>query len=254
MRGTSGERPKAHGKFLYAGQSKLYVRGVTYGTFAPSEDGAEFPSPAVVERDFAAMAGAGVNALRTYTVPPRWLLDAAGRHGLRVLVGLALERAVGYLADPREAPDFEGIAREGVGACAGHPAVLAYTLANEIPASIVRWHGRRPIERFLARVGEAVRRADPDALVTYANYPSTEYLDLDFLDFICFNVFLESRSSLGSYLARLHNLAGNRPLVLAEIGLDSRRHGEEAQARSIGDQVRTAFESGCAGAFVYAWT
>ncbi len=254
MRGPRGERPKAHGKFLYAGESKLYVRGVTYGTFAPSPEGAEFPPPPVVERDFAAMAESGVNAVRTYTVPPRWLLDAAERHGLRILVGLALERSVGYLSDRREAPDFERIAREGVGDCAGHPAVLAYAIANEIPASIVRWHGQRTIERFLARLCDAVRRADPEALVTYANYPSTEYLRLDFLDLLCFNVFLESRETLASYLARLHNLAGNRPLLLAEVGLDSRRNGEEAQARSIEGQVRTAFESGCAGAFVYAWT
>jgi hypothetical protein len=27
------------------------------------------------------MAEAGINAVRTYTVPPRWLLDAAQRHG-----------------------------------------------------------------------------------------------------------------------------------------------------------------------------
>ncbi|MGH7150481.1 MAG: glycosyltransferase, partial [Planctomycetota bacterium] len=155
MRGSRGERPKAHGKFLYAGEKKIYVRGVTYGTFAPSTEGAEFPPPPVVERDFASMAEAGVTAVRTYTVPPRWLLDAAQRHGLRILVGLALERAVGYLADRREAPHFERIAREGVGACAGHPAVLAYAIANEIPASIVRWHGQRTIERFLARLCEA---------------------------------------------------------------------------------------------------
>jgi hypothetical protein len=39
------------------------------------------PARDVVERDLAAMAEAGINAVRTYTVPPRWLLDAAQRHG-----------------------------------------------------------------------------------------------------------------------------------------------------------------------------
>ena len=34
------------------------------------------------------MAAHGANAVRTYTVPPRWLLDAAGRHGLMVMVGI----------------------------------------------------------------------------------------------------------------------------------------------------------------------
>ncbi len=56
------------------------------------------------------------------------------------------------------------------------------------------------------------------------------------------------------YLARLQNLAGDRPLLLAELGLDSRRHGEAAQAAALSWQVRTTFASGCAGAFVFAWT
>jgi hypothetical protein len=60
---------------------------VTYGTFEPGENGQEY-RPGAVERDFADMAASGINAVRTYTVPPLWLLDAAGRNGLRVLVGL----------------------------------------------------------------------------------------------------------------------------------------------------------------------
>src|SRR5579884_3699861 len=65
-------RPEARGKFLFLGQEKLYVRGVTYGTFEPDADGVDYPSPVVVKRDFQSMAAAGVNAVRTYTVPPRW--------------------------------------------------------------------------------------------------------------------------------------------------------------------------------------
>jgi GT2 family glycosyltransferase len=86
------------------------------------------------------------------------------------------------------------------------------------------------------------------------NYPSTEYLQLPFLDFAAFNVYLESPERLDAYLARLQNLTGDRPLVLAEIGLDSRRHGEERQADVLDWQIRTAFAAGCAGAFVFAWT
>ncbi len=36
--------------------------------------------------------------------------------------------------------------------CAGHPAVLCYAVGNEIPASIVRWHGSHKIERFIERL------------------------------------------------------------------------------------------------------
>ena len=95
---------------------------------------------------------------------------------------------------------------------------------------------------------------DPAALVTYVNYPTTEYLDLPFLDLACFNVYLESQERLTAYLARLQNLVGDRPLIMSEIGLDSRRHGLARQARSLYWQVRTTFAAGAAGAFVFAWT
>jgi GT2 family glycosyltransferase len=90
--------------------------------------------------------------------------------------------------------------------------------------------------------------------VTYVNYPTTEYLQLPFLDFVCFNVFLERPDALQRYLARLQNIAGDRPLVLAEIGLDSARNGEAAQAEAIDWQVRGCFRAGCAGTFVFSWT
>jgi GT2 family glycosyltransferase len=247
-------RIRVAGKFLADGGEKVYLRGVTYGTFGPGPGGEPLPAPGVVESDFARMAANGLNALRLYTVPPPWLLDAAGRAGLRVLAGIPWEQHVAFLDDRRRARDIEQRVRAAAAACAGHPALLALAIGNEIPPSIVRWAGRRRIERHLRRLRDVVKAEDPEALVTYGNFPSTEYLDLDFLDFACFNVYLEEPERLERYLARLQNLAGDRPLVLGEIGLDSRRHGEHGQARSLYEQVRTAFAAGCAGAFVFAWT
>ncbi len=252
--GMGSPRPRVGGKFLWVGDEKLYVRGVTYGTFRPSADGNQFPDPEVIERDFAAMAANGLNAVRTYTVPPLGVLDAALRHNLRVMVGLPWEQHVAFLEDEKRARSIEERVGAGVRACAGHPAVLSYVIGNEIPASIVRWHGRRRVARFLERLYRAAKAQDPEGLVTYVSYPSTEYLDLPFLDLVCFNVYLESRERLSNYLARLQNIAGDRPLLLAELGLDGLRHGEKAQADALGWQLSAAFTGGCAGAFVFAWT
>src|SRR3989442_9657025 len=41
---------------------------------------------------------------------------------------------------------------------------------------------------------------------------------------------------------------------MSELGLDSLRSGEEAQARTLDWQVRPPLAAGCAGAFVFAWT
>src|SRR5215217_7838019 len=145
---------EARGKFIFAGDEKLYVRGVTYGTFRPGPGGEEYDAEAV-GRDFAAMAANGINAVRLYTVPPRWLLDTALLHGLRVMVGLPWEQHVAFLEDRKTRRSIEERIRAGVRACAGHPAVLCYAVGNEIPAQIVRWYGAARIERFLARLCRA---------------------------------------------------------------------------------------------------
>jgi GT2 family glycosyltransferase len=200
------------------------------------------------------MAEHGLNAVRTYTVPPRWLLDTAQEYDLRVMVGLPWEQHIAFLDDRQRARSIEKRLRDGVRTCAGHPAILCYAVGNEIPAPIVRWYGRGPVERFIERLYSAAKAEDPDGLVTYVNYPTTEYLQLPCLDLVCFNVYLESRQRLEAYLARLQNIAADRPLVMSEIGLDSRRHGEEAQAHVLEWQVNASFAAGCAGAFVFAWT
>ena len=242
------------GKFLRIDDEKFWVKGVTYGTFRGEDEGGGYPAPHVVESDFVAMHAAGINTVRVYTVPPRTLLDAAHRHGLKVMIGLPWEQHIAFLDEAGRADAIVEGVRAGVRSCRGHPAVFCYAVGNEIPAPIVRWHGRARIERFIRRLYDAVKVEDADALVTYVNYPTTEYLQLPFLDLVCFNVYLESEEKLSAYLARLQNLASERPLLLAELGLDSRRNGEAAQAASLAWQLRTTFAAGCAGAFVFGWT
>ena len=56
---TQPARVAVKGKFLYIGEEKFYVKGTTYGTFAPDEDGAQFPPREIVEKDFSLMAQIG---------------------------------------------------------------------------------------------------------------------------------------------------------------------------------------------------
>ena len=72
-------RPRVAGKFLWAGDQKLYVRGVTYGTFRADTDGNEFPARAVVEQDFRLMAAHGINAVRLCAQPSASSSDAGMR-------------------------------------------------------------------------------------------------------------------------------------------------------------------------------
>jgi beta-galactosidase/beta-glucuronidase len=250
-----GSRISIDGKFLSADSDTYFVRGVTYGAFRPDESGREYADDRLIARDFAQMAALGINTVRIpHAVPPRSLLDIAARHGLRVMVGLAAEQTAGYLIDGKLPGDFVDRYRAKVRVCAGHPALLCFSLGNEIMASQARWLGRRRVTRYLHWLYTIVKEEDPQAIVTYVNYPTTEYLDLPFLDMVSFNVYLETRSELQAYLARLQNIAGDRPLLLTELGLDSMRHGELAQAQALDWQIRATFAAGAAGAVVFSWT
>ena len=69
------------------------------------------------------MRAAGINAIRTYTVPPRWFLDLAQQHGLYVMVGLPWEQHVAFLDERHRANEIEKRVRAAVSSCAGHPAI-----------------------------------------------------------------------------------------------------------------------------------
>ncbi len=251
---TSATRIAADGKFLRVGDERVLVKGVTYGTFAPDGDGYQFPARARIAEDFRLMAGFGINAVRTYTPPRRDLLDEAARHGLRVMVGLPWSQHVAFLDDGRLTRSIRrGIAGH-VAELAGHPAVLAFAIGNEIPPGVVRWHGRARIERFLRDLYADAKAAAPDSLLTYVNFPPTEFLDLSFFDICAFNVYLHREPELRAYLRRLQHIAGHKPLLLAEAGADSIRNGETGQADITATHVRAAFEEGACGVFAFAWT
>ncbi|MGE0704736.1 MAG: glycosyltransferase, partial [Vicinamibacterales bacterium] len=250
--GLSGAR--LNGKFLDVDGQRFFVKGVTYGTFAPDASGLQFPPLDRAASDFAAMAASGINTVRTYTPPTGAMLDRAMQHGLRTMVGLAWPQHIAFLDDVSLTRRIRQQIAADVRRLASHPSALLFALGNEIPAGVVRWHGARRIEQFLRELYDEVKGAAPSALLTYVNYPPTEYLDLDVFDVCAFNVYLHREPSLRAYLARLQHIAGARPLLLAEAGCDSIREGRDEQASMTAMQLRAAFAEGACGAVAYAWT
>ncbi len=258
---TSG-RVKPDGKHFSLEGKRFDFRGVTYGTFRPrAHDGARFPPTTTIVEDFAMMRVAGFTVVRTYTEPTEDVLEAAAEHGLRILAGIFYpdwrymlgasrhERSRIAMAARREV-------REAAHRLAEADHVLALCVGNEIPADVVRWIGARDIASVIDELVDVAKTEDAERLITYANYPTAEYLPLDSLDFLTFNVYLERQADFRRYLTRLHHLAGDRPLVLGEVGADSKgtAAGEHAQAAALAEQLETALERGVAGTCVFSWT
>jgi GT2 family glycosyltransferase len=248
------ERVRVDGKLFARGQRRFRVQGVTYGPFAPDAARSPFPSPARVADDFVRMAAVGINAIRTYHVPPPWLLGRADEQSLAVLIDVPWRKHLCFLESSEAQREARQAVRDAAALGRDFACVLAYSIGNEIPPDVLRWHGRRRVERFLAELADVVKQTDPAGLTTYASYPPTEYLDLACIDFATFNVYLHDRETFRRYLFRLQNLVGDRPLLLGELGMDTLRHGETAQAEFLAGHVAETRLMGLAGAFVFAWT
>ncbi|YAG08540.1 Glycosyl transferase [Nostoc sp. DSM 114167] len=251
---AQGEAVTVKGKFFFIKDKKFYLKGVSYGPFSIGSHGESFPEKSVVEKDFAMMAEMGANCVRTYTVPPDWLLDLAAISGLRLLIGIPWSQHIAFLNSSAVKAEIRNCIVQGVKVCRNHPATFAYLVGNEIPPDIVRWHGAKPVRAFIKELMAVAKDSDPEGLVSYANYPSTEYLNIDFTDFSCFNVYLHRETDFRRYLSRLHNLAEDKPLVLSEFGVDSMREGTQAQAEILSQKLSSSFEMGAAGTIIFSWT
>jgi GT2 family glycosyltransferase len=253
-RTAESERVKVDGKLFARNGHPFRIQGVTYGPFRPSPEGEPFPPVDQLLDDFARMQGIGINSIRTYHVPPEWLLDVADEQRMSVFVDIPWAKHLCFLGSDEHQQEARGAVRAAAERGRKHPCILAYSVANEIPPNIVRWYGARRVERFIQELMDVARQADPDGLFTYANYPSTEYLDLSFLDFATFNVYLHELATFRRYLIRLQNLVGDKPLVLGELGMDTLRQGEMHQAEFLKGHIGETTLMGLAGTFVFSWT
>lgn len=249
------DRVRRDGRFFRLGTEKFYIKGVTHGPFAPDRQGCPFPPPAQTRRDFEQMCELGANCLRVYNTPPPWVLDLAMELGLKVFVDVAWPKNLEFIGDPRVAEAAREAVREAARACGSHPAVFALSVANEIPPEIVRFAGRNKIEQFIDELVEIAKAEAPQCLVSFANFPTTEYLQPQKTDFVCFNLYLENESTLRNYLARLQNMAGEKPLMLGEYGADSfSQHSEAEQARILSGHLHAVFDEGLAGTCIFSFT
>ena len=180
------------------------MRGVSYGPFAPNSSGERYPEPDRVRADFALMSELGANLLRCYVPPPAWMIEEAQHAGLRMMIGIPWPFHMAFLDSPGMTREIRDTIRKNViDTRKFGETIAAYSMGNEVRSDIVRWHGPRAVSSFLAELYDIGKQIDPEALFTYSNYPSAEYLDLSFLDFVSFNVYLHREKDFRRYLTHL---------------------------------------------------
>jgi glycosyltransferase involved in cell wall biosynthesis len=248
-------RVRRDGKFFRLGSEKFFVKGVTYGPFAPNVDGDTFPSPRQACEDFRQILELGGNCVRIYHVPPKWFMELARELGLKIFLDVAWPKNLTFTEDPETIRQAHDAVRRAARECGKHEACFAISVVNEIPPDIVRFVGQKKIEQFIDDLVATAKSEAPECLVTFANFPTTEYLQPRDIDFVCFNVYLHDEQVFRNYLARLQNIAGEKPLMLGEYGIDTcREKTEDEQATILSNHVRAVFDEGCAGTFIFSFT
>ncbi|MGB2010354.1 MAG: glycosyltransferase [Akkermansiaceae bacterium] len=250
MSGGGQSRLRVDGKFFRAGRECVFLKMVTYGPFPT-------PRPADLADDreqLQKIAHAGFNAVRLYEVPDLAFLDAAREAGLYVFVGLNWEYHHDFISGASRLSRAHMMVKDGLEQWGSHPAVAGVFVANEIPSDMVRWMGVTRVRRALEELIQLGKGICPDLLFAYANYPTTEYLEPANADFTAMNIYLENREDFAAYLPRLHNIAGDRPVLLSEFGLDTRRNNMGMQSESLLWYVDESLDAGIAGITVYAWS
>ncbi|MDA8968643.1 glycosyltransferase [Akkermansiaceae bacterium] len=240
-------RLKVDGKHFLLDGKRHFLRCVTYGPF-PSEAGIDDAA------ELARIAEAGFDAIRTYRLPSQDLLDEAQLAGLVVIPTHAWAHGCDFRAEPEIYHSAKKDLLRWLEAYLGHPALGALLVGNEIPSDIARWMGPARVREKIDELILAAKQIAPDLPVAYASFPTTEYLEPLHADFTAFNVFLEDALALKSYLARLHHIAGDRPVFLAEFGLDTQRNSEEKQQELLSSALRISKEEGLSGCALYAWS
>ena len=248
-------RVRRDGKFFRLGDEKFFVKGVTYGPFALNSLGEHYPEPDDVRRDFKQILDLGANCVRVYWKPNKWFLDIAYEVGLKVFIDVPWPKNLTFIGNEQVMTEARTAVRVAARDCGNHPATFAISVVNELPADIVRFVGAGPIVDFIDELIDIVKAEAPECLATFANYPTTEYLNPRKTDFASFNVYLHKEQVFRNYLARLQMIAGEKPLMLGEYGIDTlHEKSEEDQAEILGTHIRCVFDEGLAGTFIFSYT
>lgn len=238
---------KTDGKFFRLGSERFWLRCVTYGPFPPN---LKIPH----REEFGKIKSANFNSIRLFSLPDPTLLDAAAEAGLLVFAGLDWRHYEDFISRPQLFSSAIIRLSEWLRLHQHHPALAGIYVGNEIPADLVRWMGPKQVRESLEKIIDTGRNIASHLLFAYSNYPSTEYLEPENADFTAFNIYLEKSGAFVSYVRRLHNIAGDRPLVISEFGLDTRRNSPQAQAEAFSWALQHAHAEDAAGFTVYAWS
>lgn len=266
-------RPAADGipvTLLVDGQP-WFVRGITYAGPAVGGD---------LDTDLAAIASLGANTIRTWGTNPvetPRLLDAADRHGLKVMLGLWLRHGrpgAEGIDNFNYATDTEGVEKQyqdtlaQVRAFKDHPALLLWGAGNEVTLNIETDPEKEAYAKFLERAVRGIKEIDTQHPVASVSAWSTDWpwwiKHTPSLDVYGINTYGYGAAAIPGEVVRL---GATRPYLVCEFGASGEWEApvdgngvkiepDDAHKAAIiypgfRDLIESKQADGCVGGFVF---
>jgi beta-glucuronidase len=148
------------------------------------------------------------------------LYDLADRLGLLVFAEIPLwqvgNRDLAELSDPGVLQTAETMLRTLIRELKNHPSVVIWSVGNESATNKVE---ARPLIGHLAEVARSLDASRP---VAYVGMFGPDERCFDLVDLAGINVYFGQRmAELGSFVDKVHALAPDKPLLIAEFGHES---------------------------------
>jgi len=238
------------------GGRPFVVRGIHYGPWRPGTGpNKQYPFPKLedIAKDFDLIRRTNANTVLIYDAPPE-VLDLADQYELKVVYCFALDW---YSIGGESQAAITARVVERVIALRSKPALFAWLLGNEVGGHVLQTRGDAPIVAGLRSLYAAVKAADPQHPISHANWPPARHLDLRFLDFASFNVYPlwppeVVAMGFGRFVESvLRPIAGDKPLLVSEFGVNTIEAGDEGQSRLLRESWRELLQAGAAGGIVF---
>jgi cellulose synthase/poly-beta-1,6-N-acetylglucosamine synthase-like glycosyltransferase len=250
---------EVRGDRLYKDGNLFKVKGINYGPWAPGtgpNKNYKYPSAAGIDRDLKLIKEANANTVLVYD-PPAYVLQLAEQNKLLVFYTFSLNW-YGFENDSLFKAQETSIINR-VKALKENNALLGWVIGNEIPENALLKYGNAFYEKVLKRIYDEIKKVDPVHPVTHSNWPLAKSLDLSFLDIISFNVYpvwpteVISRG-YGNYIHDIIKpIAGSKPLLITEFGINSLESGDDGQARTVKDCWNELGKQDVCGGIVFSF-
>ncbi len=240
----------APGEFeLIVDDEPFYIRGVAYNAGGSWRNGNLPPTRRQLETDFRRIRDLGANTIRRYGSGwyDRNVLNVAAEHDLKVLYGFWFDQDLDYTTETERLQRYEQQVVATVRAYRDHPAVLGWSLGNEVWGLLTHRYGqphltrvRHAYVRFIEHLARRIHELDPDHPVFAVHEHSHQLagairdfrLGAPSLDVIGINSYYERHIRRLAGTMMEHD--GSRPYLVSEFGPEGYWHRDYTARDELG--------------------